>query len=111
MLKYRSRTDIVAANLEIALDGVIKTKILYKAFLSFPQMKEYLAVLQEKGLLEHLAMDHEYRMTDKEKQFLKMYKDVGRMMFPSCTATKPASVASNRMLQRLLDLLLLFVHY
>jgi predicted transcriptional regulator len=111
MLKYRSRTDIVAANLKIALDGVIKTKILYKAFLSFPQMKEYLAVLQEKRLLEYLATDHEYRMTDKEKQFLKMYKDVGRMMFPSCTATKPASVESNRMLQRLLDLLLLFVHY
>ena len=57
MLKYRSRSDIVAANLEIALDGVIKTKILCMAFLSFPRMKEYLAVLQEKGLLEHLAMD------------------------------------------------------
>jgi predicted DNA-binding ArsR family transcriptional regulator len=63
--------DNVAANLEIALDGV--TKILCMAFLSFPQMKEYLAVLQEKGLLEHLAMDHEYRMTDKGKQFVKMY--------------------------------------
>lgn len=93
------------------MDGVIKTKILCMAFLSFPQMKEYLAVLQEKGLLEHLAMDHENRMTHKAKQFVKMYKDVGRIMFPSCTATKPASVASNRMLQRLLDLLLLFVHY
>ena len=40
MLKYRSRSDIVAANLEIALDGVIKTKILCMAFLSFPHMKE-----------------------------------------------------------------------
>ena len=103
--------DNVAANLEIALDRMIKTRILCMAFLSFPQMKEYLAVLQQKGLLEHLAMDHEYRMTDKGKQFVKMYKDVGRIMFPSCTATKPASVESNRMLQRLLDLLLLFVHY
>jgi predicted transcriptional regulator len=103
--------DNVAANLEIALDRMIKTKILCMAFLSFPQMKEYLAVLQEKGLLEHLAMDHEYRMTDKGKQFVKMYKDVGRIMFRSCTPTRPASVESNRMLQRFLDLLLLFVHY
>ncbi len=55
------------------MDGVIKTKILCMAFLSFPQMKEYLAVLQEKGLLEHLAMDHENRMTHKAKQFVKMY--------------------------------------
>ena len=34
-MKYRSRTDIAAAMLEIALDGAIKTKIMYKAFLSF----------------------------------------------------------------------------
>jgi predicted transcriptional regulator len=72
MLKYRSRTNIVAAILEIALDGTIKTKIMYKAFPSFSQLKEYLAVLQEKGLPEYLATDHEYRTTDKGKQFLKM---------------------------------------
>jgi predicted transcriptional regulator len=58
------------------LDRMIKTKILCMALLSFPQMKEYLAVLQQKELLEHPAMDHEYCMTDKEKQFVKMYKDV-----------------------------------
>jgi predicted transcriptional regulator len=82
-LKYRSRTDIAAAILEIALDGAIKTRIMYKAFLSFPQLKEYLAVLQERGLLEHVSTDNEYRTTDKGKQFLKMYKDVGQMIFPN----------------------------
>ena len=87
-MKYRSRTDIAAAILEIALDGAIKTKIMYKAFLSFPQLKEYLSVLQEKGLLEFLATDHEYRTTDKGRQFLKMYKDVGQMIFPGTTSKK-----------------------
>jgi predicted transcriptional regulator len=87
-VKYRSRTDIAAAILEIALDGAIKTKIMYKAFLSFPQLKEYLAVLEEKGLLEHIAIDREYRTTDKGKQFLKMYKDVGQMIFPNPAAKK-----------------------
>lgn len=87
-MKYRSRTDIAAAILEIALDGSIKTRIMYKAFLSFPQLKEYLAVLEAKGLLEHIAIDREYRTTDKGKQFLKIYKDVGHMIFPNPAANK-----------------------
>lgn len=86
-MKYRSRTDIAAAILEIAVDGAIKTKIMYKAFLSFPQLKEYLSVLEEKGLLDYVATDREYRTTDKGRHFLKMYKDVGHMIFPS-SATK-----------------------
>lgn len=87
-MKYRSRTDIAAAILEIALEGSIKTKIMYKAFLSFPQLKEYLSVLEAKGLLEYLSTDHEFRTTDKGKQFLKMYKDVGQMIFTSSAGKK-----------------------
>jgi predicted transcriptional regulator len=87
-VKYRSRTDIAAAMLEIALDGAIKTRIMYKAFLSFPQLKEYLAVLEEKGLLDYISTDHEYRTTDKGRHFLKMYKDVGQMIFPNSTTKK-----------------------
>jgi predicted transcriptional regulator len=87
-MKYRSRTDIAAAILEIALDGSIKTKIMYKAFLSFPQLKEYLSVLEEKGLLEYVSTDQEYRTTDKGRHFLKMYKDVGQIIFPSSTGKK-----------------------
>ena len=87
-VKYRSRTDIAAAILDIALEGSIKTKIMYKAFLSFPQLKEYLAVLEAKGLLDYIATDREYRTTDKGKQFLKMYKDVGQMIFPAAAKKK-----------------------
>jgi predicted transcriptional regulator len=83
LVKYRSRTDIAAAILEIAVDGAIKTKIMYKAFLSFPQLKEYLGVLTAKGLLEYIPTDHEYRTTDKGKQFMRLYKDVGHMIFPN----------------------------
>jgi predicted transcriptional regulator len=81
-LKYRSRTDIAAAILEISLEGAIKTKIMYKAFLSFPQLKEYLGVLLDRGLLEHDAEHQQYWTTDKGKQYLKMYRDVGQMIFP-----------------------------
>ncbi|HEY7733893.1 MAG TPA: winged helix-turn-helix domain-containing protein [Nitrososphaera sp.] len=87
-VKYRSRTDIAAAILEIAVDGAIKTKIMYKAFLSFPQLKEYLGVLMAKGLLEYIASDREYHTTDKGKQFMKLYKEVGHMIFPNPTKKK-----------------------
>jgi len=87
-VKYRSRTDIAAAILEIAVDGAIKTKIMYKAFLSFPQLKEYLGVLMAKGLLEYIPTDHEYRTTDKGKQFMRLYKDVGHMIFPNSSKKK-----------------------
>ncbi|MGI0037370.1 MAG: winged helix-turn-helix domain-containing protein [Nitrososphaera sp.] len=87
-MKYRSRTDIAAAILEIALEGAIKTKIMYKAFLSFPQLKEYLGVLLEKGLLEHNAAEQKYRTTDKGKQYLKLYRDVGQMIFPNSVKKK-----------------------
>lgn len=52
-MKYRSRTDIVSQILEAANGGASKTKIMYKAYLSYAQLKEYLSVLVENGLLEY----------------------------------------------------------
>ncbi|MGA9172279.1 MAG: winged helix-turn-helix domain-containing protein, partial [Nitrososphaeraceae archaeon] len=40
-MKYRSRTDIVGLILEAANGGgATKTRIMYKAFLSYAQLKE-----------------------------------------------------------------------
>ncbi|MGA7042308.1 MAG: winged helix-turn-helix domain-containing protein, partial [Nitrososphaeraceae archaeon] len=53
-MKYRSRTDIVGLILEAANGGgATKTRIMYKAFLSYAQLKEYLTVLLENNLLEY----------------------------------------------------------
>ena len=38
-MKYRSRTEIVSNILEAANGGVTKTKIMYKAFLSYNQLQ------------------------------------------------------------------------
>lgn len=56
-MKYRSRTEIVRQILDTAKedsDGVTKTKIMYKSYLSFAQLKDYLAMLLESGLIEHV---------------------------------------------------------
>ena len=50
-LKYRSRTELASNILEAANGGATKTKIMYKAFLSYAQLKEYLAMLIANSLL------------------------------------------------------------
>jgi predicted transcriptional regulator len=53
-MKYRSRIDIMSQILEVANGGgLTKTKIMYKAFLSFVQLKEFLTVLTESDLLSY----------------------------------------------------------
>jgi predicted transcriptional regulator len=68
--------DIAAAILEVAKGGAIKTRIMYTAFMSYPQTKEYLQLLLEQGLLEYVKEEKVYNTTDKGKRFLKMYKEV-----------------------------------
>ena len=74
--------DISANMLEVAENGAIKTRIMYRAFLSFPQMKEYLDVLTESDLLEFREDEAKYYTTAQGRRFLKMYNDVGRIIAP-----------------------------
>ena len=92
-MKYRSRTDIVAQILEAANEsdgGATKTKIMYKAYLSYAQLKEYLAVLVESGLLQVVENGSTtnnnnnnsqtyYRTAEKGWQFLKLYNSIGEL--------------------------------
>jgi predicted transcriptional regulator len=53
-MRYRSRIDIISHILEVANGGgVTKTNIMYKAFLSYAQMNEYLTVLTKIDLLSY----------------------------------------------------------
>ncbi len=81
-MKYRSRTDIVSQILEAADGGVTKTKIMYKAYLSYAQLKEYLAVLLENGLLEFEKGTQTYKSTSKGQLFLKTYTQLGGLIVP-----------------------------
>jgi predicted transcriptional regulator len=75
-MKYRSRTDIVSQILEAANGGTTKTKIMYKAYLSYAQLKEYLSVLTENGLLQYVEGEQQYKTTDKGIQFLRTYNQM-----------------------------------
>ena len=62
-MKNRGRTEMLAAMLEVA--KVTKTKIMYIAFLSYNQLKEYLSVLIENNLLEYLEGTKTFKTTEK----------------------------------------------
>lgn len=78
-MKYRSRTEIVAMVLEAANGGATKTKIMYKAFLSYAQLKEYLSVLIENDLIEYIE-GSEYKTTQKGLIFLKMNSQIEELL-------------------------------
>ncbi|HZE78854.1 MAG TPA: winged helix-turn-helix domain-containing protein [Nitrososphaeraceae archaeon] len=82
-MKYRSRTDIAALILEAANGGAAKTKIMYRAFLSYAQLKEYLAILLENGLVEYLAAQQIFKTTDKGSRFLHLYSQVDNLISTS----------------------------
>ena len=73
-MKYRSRTDIVSQILESANGGCTKTKIMYSAYLSYAQLREYLSMLAENGLIGYEEGERKYRTTEKGFQFLHAYR-------------------------------------
>ncbi len=74
-MKYRNRPEIISNILYAANGSASKTKIMYKAFLSYAQIKEYLPMLLENNLLE-LQDGGKYRTTEKGIRFLKMNEEI-----------------------------------
>ena len=80
-MKYRSRTEIVGNILDAANGGkATKTKIMYKAFLSYAQLKEYLSVLRENNLIEYLDGTQTFKTTEKGLNYLKMQNEMGELL-------------------------------
>jgi predicted transcriptional regulator len=79
-MKYRSRTEIVSIILEVANGGATKTKIMYKAFLSYNQLKEYLSVLIANNLIEYRDGAKTFRTTEKGLNLLKMHNEIGELL-------------------------------
>ena len=79
-MKYRSRTEIVGNILEAANGGTTKTKIMYKAFISYNQLKEYLSVLIENNLLEYIDRTQTFKTTEKGLFFLKMHNAIEELL-------------------------------
>ena len=79
-MKYRSRTEIVGNILDSANGGASKTKIMYKAYLSYNQLKEYLSILIENNLIEYIDGTRTFKTTEKGLNYLKMHNEIGELL-------------------------------
>ena len=83
-MKYRSRSEIIAAILEAANGGgATKTTIMYKAVISYDYMKQCLLSLAEDGLIEYEQGRMTYGTTAKGMHLLQLYNNVNEMVQPS----------------------------
>lgn len=76
--RRRGRFFIMAEVLTIAKEGSPKTRIMYKANMSFAQINEYLSLLVDLNLLQAVE-NHKrttYKTTDKGLQFLQSYSEI-----------------------------------
>jgi predicted transcriptional regulator len=76
-VKYRSRSDIIGLLLNAANGGrATKTKLMYSAFISFNQLREYLSLLVENGLIQYEEGTHTYRTTEKGILYLHLQNKI-----------------------------------
>jgi len=81
----RSRTEIVGNILDAANGGASKTKIMYTAFLSYNQSKEYISILIENNLIEYLDGTHKFKTTAKGLNLLKMHNEMAELLQQTIT--------------------------
>ena len=80
-MKYRSRNGIIRDILDATNGGnATRTSIMYKAYLSFGQLKEYLSLLTESGLLNYDAHTQTFKTTEKGLRLLDAYNQMYDMI-------------------------------
>jgi len=75
-MKYRSRMDIISNILHASMSGATKTRLMYDAYLSYYQLREYLVLMQEMGLLIYNGSSGIYRLSEKGMNFLNTYEEI-----------------------------------
>ncbi len=82
-MKNRSRTEIISMILDSVSSGATKTKIMYKAYLSYAQLKDYLSFMEKNELVKHDDGTQVYRITEKGIKLMRLCEEVGDMITPA----------------------------
>jgi predicted transcriptional regulator len=78
-MKHRSKVEIIIADMLetiMADSSMSSSKIMYKAFLSYKQLKEYVPLLLQNELIRHGEKDRTFMITDKGLYYLEMYNNL-----------------------------------
>ncbi len=76
-------------------EALTRSKIMYQAILNFKQVTSYTALLTEEGLLTYLERDRKYAITDRGKQFLKLFKETNKLLTTSYDDMAEVNVEQN----------------
>lgn len=79
--KRRGELDIIADILSCTSQPVNKTKIMYKANLSFAQLNHYLEKMKNSELIEKRNTPITYLITEKGKNFLELYLQMMEILY------------------------------
>jgi predicted transcriptional regulator len=79
-MKNRGRIEIIAQILVAANGRSSITRIMYKAFLSHTQVKEYVKTLIDNGFLRYDLTSQTYKITKKGMRFLQLYNQMDDMV-------------------------------
>jgi predicted transcriptional regulator len=74
-MKHRSKIEIIADILECVVNDstLSSSRLMFKAFLTYKQTKEYLPFLLENDLIKHDDKNVTFRVTNKGLHFLYVY--------------------------------------
>ena len=80
-MKHRSKEEISALILEAIVNThrPTQTMIMYKAYLTHVQLKEFLAFLMEQGLIDYNKLERIYTITEKGMHFLEVYNQLNQL--------------------------------
>lgn len=95
--RYRNRIDIIAQLLDAASSPTTKTKMMYKALLSYEQLKEYLVMLTENDLIAYDKPSGRFSTTNKGYEFIKRYEDLRKLISPVPTIVAKEEKGSSSM--------------
>jgi len=89
-VKNRNNLEIIALILEIARGRkATQIRIMYKAYLSYVQLKEYLSQLLGNGLIIYQEGERTYSTTEKGLHFLRIYNQISEAF----VTTKASNIA------------------
>ena len=74
-MKHRSKIEIIADMLQCVVNDstLSSSRLMFKAFLTYKQTKEYLPFLLHTELIKYDDKECTFRITNKGLQFLEMY--------------------------------------
>lgn len=89
LMKHRNRLEIIALILQNSSDesGASQKRIMYRSFLSYHHLKDYLSLLLENGLIQFLDTQRKYKITAKGKKFLQIYNGLNEVVEITNTIT------------------------